>query len=275
MEKPTLEEVKEYFKNAETVECAQEKVVLDITKNITEDVHFWYGSYWISFFENYYEEGSVLLWSNDDGYAKILTYKKPEVKKEKTFVITEAFLKAICQEIELNQSSAINRIKEKLPQAFKEEKKEVVLEVGKWYKNPNVGSLALCKEIIYNESFYGYGFGSDNCGNEWFDMSDVEFTCNNWIEATPQEVAEALEKEAVKRGFKEGTCFLDVEFKEKQICHNEIEICKNTAESETGLQFGILNGLIFYNGIWAEIIPTITIKEAEEKLNNKFKIVQG
>lgn len=94
--------------------------------------------------------------------------------------------------LEVTISNASAEIKK-----LKDELSEPVFEVGKWYKN-KFGELGF--NIDGNN---GYGF--EKCGT-W--RSDAKFgfynSYYNWLPATESEVFEALKKEAIKRGFKEG-----------------------------------------------------------------------
>ncbi len=75
MKKPTLEEVKEYFKNAKEVFCLTDNEVVDITKNITQDIHYFMDIYWIGI--DHIGGGDVNLWKNGQ-YATIISYKETE-----------------------------------------------------------------------------------------------------------------------------------------------------------------------------------------------------
>lgn len=200
----------------------------------------------------------------------ILPHIFDEEPKEEAFVIDKEFLKAICQEIELNQKSAINWIKEKYPSAFVKDKKELVLEVGKWYKRPHNKALFCIVGNTENEPFEVYGF---DMGGNWMEpnkLKKVQTFRDDEVEAAPEEVKKALTKEAVKRGFGEGV-WLKKQGSNKHM-HQELKICgnfdwypsSNILDDEHG------NGHIFDNGIWSEIIPTITKEEAEKLLNKKI-----
>lgn len=260
MKTPSLEEVKEYFKDAELVKNRFGKEF-----ETCEIVHGHCPNSFMNINKNDYNSDGATVWDEKEGYAKILTYKEP---KEETFVITKEQIETL---VDVSKNAEI-RLKDWFPSAFVEDKKELVLEVGKWYKNPNIGSLAYCKEILDKNSFYGHGFGSNNCGNEWFDMSDVEFTCNNWTEATPEEVKETLTKEAVKRGFVEGAW---ISWRTEGIGQINgkmywAEDCLAIPCNSKTTKRDNNNFPLFHEGIWAEIIPTLTKAEAEQKLNCKI-----
>ena len=133
------------------------------------------------------------------------------------------------------------------PEAF--EKK---LEVGKVYKYPSLGEKFMFK---FN------GFGANNYGfstiGEWSDdLGAWEEEINDYQEATEEEWLEALKKEAKRRGFIEGIKF-NCPYSEK------VETLGNTLDYEfTGHdseKFGKclrdnMGYVIFYNGIWSEIV---------------------
>jgi hypothetical protein len=75
MKAPTLEEVKEHFKNAKKVKCLSSDRIYDLTKiKIIRDIHEWHFGYWID------AEVSVnnIKIVDECNFAKILTYKKPK-----------------------------------------------------------------------------------------------------------------------------------------------------------------------------------------------------
>jgi len=128
-------------------------------------------------------------------------------------------------------------------------------EIGKWYKVKNNNDFLLCPTNIKNtmDDVTGYGFNTDGY---WSNESDY-WGLDGCYEATPQEVQEALEKEAVKRGFKEGVKFKPV----SPNCYNDaVGVCgKDFHYYETamyGHEPGLCSGKnwIFQNGTWAEII---------------------
>jgi len=101
--KPTLEEVKEYFENAQTIESNFGKII----KNIYTLKYGKKDSKGI-----YANEGDAQVWHPEKGFAKILTYKP------KQHTLSESFIK----------ENADKTLKEVFPEVFK-----VELEVGKYY----------------------------------------------------------------------------------------------------------------------------------------------
>ena len=146
------------------------------------------------------------------------------------------------------------------------------LEVGKWYKNKDHGYenvLGHCSKIIMHDEFYGYGFDTEGNWNNY--QEEQEFGSNdNWREATEQEVTEALTKEAVKRGFKEGVAVEYPWFSQLNKQHN---IYTPDFKEESVLEnerFLYLGCCVFCGGQWAEIIPTISKEDAEKELGKKI-----
>jgi len=103
MKTPTLEEVKEYFKDAKVVECLTQKSKENISNPINKGIHFDLNCYWIEAFgvSGRYTE----LWNDNKGYAKIISHK------EKTMKITKKFIK----------KNAYKTFKEVFPEVFEED----------------------------------------------------------------------------------------------------------------------------------------------------------
>lgn len=152
---------------------------------------------------------------------------------------------------ELNDMT--NRIEE-----FKKQIEKPEFEVGKWYKseeNKKCHSTLFYCTRINEDRMYGYGFVNSEWENDssiW--IADKE---NNCIEATPTEVQEALEKEAVKRGFKEGekvTAILGKGKIKTTWILGKLTYRKCLSE----WIFGDGNYCIFNYGVWAEIQKTMS-----------------
>jgi len=149
------------------------------------------------------------------------------------------------------------------------------LEVGKWYKciEKEFESLVVITDLEGNKA-YGFSYYGENDRNIWNDESNCGWSfksdTKNWELATEQEVTEALTKEAVKRGFKEGVAvkypwFSELnkqhyiytpDFKEESILENE--------------RFLYLGCCVFCGGQWAEIIETVSLNDAEKILGKKI-----
>ena len=131
------------------------------------------------------------------------------------------------------------KMKDEFPEVF-----EVKLEVGKWYKRPHGKALFFIVGDPKITPFEVYGFDME--GN-WMNLEKARTFPDFEIEATEQEVFEALKNEAVKRGFKRIGCFY---------------IKSNKLFSNASWQGG---DILFNNGIWSK-----TKEEAEKLLNCKI-----
>ena len=129
---------------------------------------------------------------------------------------------------------------------------ELGLKVGKWYKYNNC--ILNYKETNKN-NIKAYGiipcFGWEdnyNCGN----------SPEQWIKATKQEIEQALTNEAKRRGFKEGVkfkCLITNEIGEMTEDYLLMNGCFGIGNSlESAFKNDIINGVLFKDGVWAEII---------------------
>lgn len=129
------------------------------------------------------------------------------------------------------------------------------LEEGKWYRVKRGSS------IQFNKS-KGTGYGINEIGT-WVDncrwMADEGR--DNWQEATPQEVEEALVKEAKRRGYVEGVSVIDLED------GKDVFFKKGGGYilSDTSKKLFAHGATVFKDGIWATIIEKQVDKFAELK----------
>jgi len=236
--KPTMEEIKAYFKDAEIVkENCHKKEEFNIN---FDEVRLSKFNNWVQGDRIYY------LWSQENGYAKIIKYKEP------MYTITKE------QILELKDPI----VKEWFPNVF-----ETRLEVGKWYKDKYKRLFQVTSLLNYKECL-GIGFGC--IGGYYGNEHKLPWEINgSEVEATEQEVETALINEAKKRGFKNGVWVKTINGTKKRIKGDLFFYFKEN-KIMSMFDFDGMNGLIFHNGKWAEIIPTLTQKEAEEKLNVKI-----
>lgn len=147
------------------------------------------------------------------------------------------------------------KLTEFFPEVFKKE-----LEVGKWYKNKY--NCLFCITEKDDEKYRSYGFMQ----GKWKDYGEFtnEDDLSSNTEATPQEVETALIREAKKKGFLDGAHF-------KSPVSNWNDVCNGVFRYNSELNELYSNGTcVFSNGIFATIIETITIQEAEKLLNKKI-----
>lgn len=154
-------------------------------------------------------------------------------------------------------------IKDEFPKLF-----ENKLEVGKWYKSTTDPlNIIYVDNIDYNR-IVCYGF--DYKGG-WLSISDRRQE-GEYTPATDKEVEEALIKEAKRRGYKEGTIFVEPVIKTKYT------ITKHDFYLDKDMDLLVNNDSdrIFYKGKWATIIEQkeMTIKEIEKELGYQIKIVK-
>ena len=147
------------------------------------------------------------------------------------------------------------------------------LKVGEWYKDiERCGTGYYCIKSITDGTFryYGFSIGGVWHKNDWYFIDSC-----NLEKATKQEVEETLINEAKRRGFKEGVkfkCLISAEVGvliEDYFLYNGSFGRGNSLES--AFKNDIINGVLFKEGQWAEIIDEKTelkqeIKELEVKL---------
>jgi len=154
-------------------------------------------------------------------------------------------------------------VKEWFPEVFKTE-----LEVGKWYTplNEYEGKAIVFITNPLNKSNVGFGIDYKGIWENKYDISGG----SGHRESTKQEVFEALKNEAVKRGYMGNHISLIEGF----LGSNSVELIgEYVYESNKNRLVVDLYGCVYTvykDGQWAEIITTLTKKEAEEKLNCKI-----
>lgn len=128
---------------------------------------------------------------------------------------------------------------------------DIKLELGKWYKAPQTKNIVF---IVSENEYYGF------ISNEWTIHKSNTINYNGLELATQQEVETYLITEANKRGYKDGVLtnkgIIDLGFL------TEFKLYSN--------EFWRGGYLLFKDGVWAKIIETITLKEAEKLLNKKI-----
>ena len=83
MEKPSIQEAQEYFKNAETIECLSTCEKAHFKYMTSRGIYYFIDTIFINF------EGDPIrgnngakIWDKNNGYAKILEYKNTEPNYE-------------------------------------------------------------------------------------------------------------------------------------------------------------------------------------------------
>ena len=233
MKKPKKSELKEMFKEADEMISVQ-------GTTFKNKVSYWESLYFDTYQDResaYIKDGSFEVWNSKDGYAKILTYKEP---KEESFVITATQLKQLHV-----QGTDYTRfdLEYLFPSAFEPEKKELV--VGKWYKKLGFGKFMFCFNGNYGQmTQYGFKFTGD-----WSKQLGI-YEDEEYIEATQQEVEEALKAEAVRIGTENKNSIIE-----------RIKGVYNIAYTSDEPYFLSINNTLYYKGVavlhngqWATII---------------------
>jgi hypothetical protein len=150
------------------------------------------------------------------------------------------------------EADGIGYIREWFPEAFEKQNGWYTdKEYPKWFG-------------YFIEDKLCYGFNTDgHYFKEEIPIDDSEKS--NDIKATPEQVETALTNEAVMRGFKEG-----VWLESLIVGNGDVKCCDNHSILDKDGSFWIGGSCVMKDGIWAEIIPTITKEEAEKKLNCKI-----
>lgn len=297
MKKPSKKEVKQYFKNALTVDSP----VGSFDGKIKLKSIRWYDQekekYIVCDCNN--AVGVITLWSHTDGFSKILTYKDPKEEsftdeekydlKKAQFMLNNHFeLKKFFPEIFQEETFTITKseidlyiekhpccgatkdtLRDLFPSAFEPEEKELV--VGVWYKS-NIGTLA-----FYSGNEENYGIST--CGN-WNYQLITKTNWNKcesgiWTEATHQEVEEALKAEILKR-YKVGDLVYlwDSEGETKKLLLDEFKYYPKDNQMLVSTEDNRM-AKMFDNGIFAEIIQPkkMTKAEIETELGYNIEIV--
>lgn len=236
MKKPSKKQVKKYLKNAEIIECVANSEHFNVKE--FKDLYlgkegFECDSYYLANEEKPKDAKEyVIVWNYSKGFAKIIS----SIETEPKYVITK-------------------------------DKVELPKDFTGWCKTTEEGNddwLAYFYKGIIKYGFYSNG--------NWFKEGNWEIT-EFEIEATPEEVTEALINEAVKR-YKVGDYISPLS--NFYYCTNDLKIYNIEFEycnSSKSLYFISKNGFcigVFKNGVWAEIIPTITKEDAEKELGKKI-----
>lgn len=128
------------------------------------------------------------------------------------------------------------------------------LENGKWYK---LERDKMVINIVDFEKELSYGI---NRKGKWHNVWDG-YGFDRLVPATDKEVEIMLTREASLRGYKTNNFICLGSGKRNSMGIGLAPIC-NVA----GNQMWTAYGKIYEDGVWAEVLPTITLAEAEERL---------
>lgn len=242
MKTPTLEEVKEYFKNAKEVKTTLlgEIHKIDHSKPFTETKFGFYCNV-------IRESGNKEIFDKQKNkFAEIISYKD-------TYTVSKEFILEAHKE-------ACSTLKAKIENEFKELFPKVELEVGKWYKH----KYSDCDYLInYQGNGLGHGFFNGTYSENWcFGKQRI----NEGAElATKEEIETALSNEA-KSKYK-GKKVKCLHFATKKLFNDIVDL----KFQEDGCLRAYTNNdclCLFDNGKWAEIISEpieLTIEQIAEK----------
>ena len=245
-----LAEVKKYFENADLC-LANFGNEFRMTKKNFKSIHQDENEFYV-------DNGQFQIYSEERGFAKILTTKEP------SFSITKDQLRQLTDP----------KVKEWFPEVF-----EVNFEVGKWYNRiwkDGDRDLFLISDFIDNKFFMGEFFRNNERLEEGVGCRFGNKKGEGYfeIEATNEEVFEALKIEAVRRGFVEGVRITPMFYNGKDYYPDKNIISSPLNFKLKGNVFVVDGGLdeyrIFVNGKWATVLSTITKSEAEKLLNKKI-----
>jgi hypothetical protein len=245
MKTPTLEEVKEYFKNAKEVKCLWDGKIYNISswKLYKDECGFRYA-------ENKKAENEGFCGVFGIGeykkFAEIISYKD-------TYTVSKDFI------LEAHES-ACSTWKTKIENQFPELFSKVKLELNKWYRFKS-GTLGYFQG--FGKTSYGFHF------DVWDYFEDHRWFCNkeemHKIDrlATKEEVETALIAEAKKRGLdKQGIRIECLETLKVELSHNNNFACFNY--NNNGIYY---NGIkVYKNGKWAEIVSEPIELSLEQRL---------
>ena len=160
------------------------------------------------------------------------------------------------QVLDLHQHSGVtvqNFLNKWFPEAFK-----IELEVGKVYK---YNQWLIKVSDLSKPYIRGYGFDNEFKWNEECDLGNEP---NYWKQATTEEWEAALIAEAKKRGLYDAINFSNAHTLLSN--YGVSTFHKSIDQNAIWTSYGC----IYYKGVWAEIIKTITKREAEKQLGCKI-----
>lgn len=230
MDKPTLQDVKEYFKNAKDVKCNEYDSYGKIHEIDFDTIRYIHEKSTQVICNSVKNDTAYVSLFHNGKYAEIISYKEP---------LYQLTAKEVVHAYENPQY-----LKYTFKECF-----ETELEVGKWYKWKRNNLLLCITKIKGNQNNY-YGLYDGVFQEDWIHK-------NNLFEPTTEkEVEEALQN------YFETTNRIKFKYYKFSSEHNRL----------LGWD-GSVRHTLFDDGVWAEILNTYTIPEAESKFNIKIKAV--
>lgn len=282
--RPTIEEVKEHFKDAEIVKTLHNREIIYDT-NIRKGLHYWMDGVWVDYVSQWGVNNSGEIWNNRQGYAEIIKYKNNNMKtlNRKDFkriyniacvnwkiTLVRMYGKefAVQDSVQITDDDYNKMRKACTPdqnilfdEIFGKDKKDL----NKWFVDDRFPKLM----IYYTDKGTMHGIGFDGV---WFEDVTFHFSPyedgNNRV-ATKDEAEIKLTIEAKKRGFKDGNhnCMVMDTRELKGSLEYELANKEMTSLNIKGSKSGV--NRIFCKGKWAEIIKE---EEKTYKIGQRFKL---
>ena len=148
--------------------------------------------------------------------------------------------------------------------------------LNKWYKVLDSNYMIYLTKYVDLDNCEGFYFAGSN--GEYMGFCD-DLGFHGCTLATEQEVGQVLTDEAKKRGFKQGVkfkCLITNEIGEMMEDYLLMNGCFGRDNSlESAFKNDFINGVLFKNGVWAEIIDDKTeLKQEIKELRNKLKSLE-
>lgn len=138
------------------------------------------------------------------------------------------------------------------------------IEENKWYQHPAGGYWYIQK--AEDNTIYIYGFDSSM---RWIKPNSRREKIKGLIEISTYKMNEHILKEAEKRGFSDNMYYKNTEGEKRYANHKpKVFYVYNNSPM---ISCGDGQGLIFNEGVWGQVLKTISKREAEEKLDVVIK----
>jgi len=147
-------------------------------------------------------------------------------------------------------------------------------EVGKWYKRPHNKCLVKMLTLPTSGNSYYKCLGFSE-GGAWMESEPCQTYLDGEVLATETEIKDMLEKESIKRGFKEGVTVNREMFNHAYCPDPEVVIGGNEFHYDKEDDVLFIDGwLIYRQGLWATIVkePEIEIGGYEVDFNKGISV---